>query len=546
LRFVDEGHPTAYNWVAAVTTTEQRALYNPLIRTHTCAWWDDKGETHPFDNQGPDLKVPIELPEGQWRLSAYLVDYDWHATWHPRRHGLVLTDDSGGLLAVAGTGKFGNGVWQRFIVRGPCAITLRVCKNASSSAILSALMLDRIPPLMPVEACGLARDRASLPQEAVAEYQAVSELLASSPLQYSRRLEEIAAGSEADPAEGVQAGLRVWLRWQVSLWACSDRAATDAHLDAYITALRGTVGDSKMPPVLDAQVELLMASRQLAGAQALDARRSDLLTGGQAGPETVQTAQKLIDRWLPLDDRFATRAFEKQVQALVGGPPDITLPLLAALVEAYADQGRELMPEISGPYRPMVAGHPKVGPLAEPVGIPGFEAIVLPALKDLPRDVALKHFAPFLRRLGERERLAVLRVPGLAPEERLRRFGAVIEQTLGEPRVTASVRSNCVRVLAESGRIDEALAASVELWAMSPEDVQQWGHVNLTLGEALVRRGRYAEAIPVYRQVVDRYRETEPAGARAALKALAELARLQGDADAEAKARTELEALKTP
>ena len=140
----------------------------------------------------------------------------------------------------------------------------------------------------------------------------------------------------------------------------------------------------------------------------------------------------------------------------------------------------------------------------------------------------------------------MLNTPGLAPEERLRRFGAVIEEALGEGRVTASVRFNCIHVLAESGRIDEALAASVELWAMSPEDMQQWGHVNLTLGEALVRRGRYAEAIPVYRQVVDHYRETEPAGARAALKALAELARLQGDADAEAEARAELEALKTP
>lgn len=546
LRFVDEGHPTAYNWVAAVTTTDQRALYNPLIRTRTCAWWDDKGETHPFDNQGPDLKVPIELPEGQWRLSAYLVDYDWHATWHPRRHGLVLTDDSGGLLAVADTGKFGNGVWQRFIVRGPCAITLRICKNASSSAILSALMLDRVPPLMPVEACGLARDRASLPQEAVAEYQAVSDLLASSPLQYSRRLEEIAAGSETDPAEGPQAGLRPWLRWQAVLWARDDTTTADAHLDAYMTALRATVTASEAPRVLDRQVELLMASRQLAGAQALDARRSDLLTGGQARPENVQSAQKLIDRWLPLDDRFATRAFEKQVQALVGGPPDITLPLLATLVEPYADQGRELMPEISGPYRPMVAGHPKVGPLAEPVGIPGFDAIMLPALKDLPRDVALRHFTPFLRRLGERERLAVLRAPGLAPEERLKRLDEIVEETLGEGRVTASVRANRVSLLAGAGRLDEALQASAELWAMSPEDMQQCGQANLSLGEALVRRGRYAEAVLVYRQVVDRYRETEPAGARAALKALAELARLQGDADAEAKARTELEALKTP
>ncbi len=546
LRCVDEGHPTAYNWVAAVTTTDQRALYNPLIRTRTCAWWDDKGETHPFDNQGPDLKVPIELPEGQWRLSAYLVDYDWHSTWHPRRHGLVLTDDGGGLLAVADTGKFGSGVWQRFILRGPQAVTLRICKNASSSAILSALMLDRVPPLMPVEACGLAPDRASLPQEALAEYQGVSDLLASSSIQYSRRLEEIATGGQADPAGGLQAGLRAWLQWQAALWAYRDEATTAALLDAYITALRGTVGDSEMPPALDAQVELLMASRQLAAAQALDARRSDLLTGAEAGLENVQTMQKLIDRWLPVDDRFATRAFEKQVHALVEGPPDVTLPILATLVEAYADQGRELMPEISGPYRPMVAGHPKAGPLAEPVGIPGFGAIVLDALKALPRDVALQHFTPFLRRWGERERLAVLKAPGLAPEERLRRFDAVIEQTLGEPRVTASVRSNCVRVLAESGRIDEALAASVELWAMSPEDMQQWGQVNLSLGEALARRGRYAEAVPVYRQVVDRYRETEPAGARAALKALAELARLQGDADAEAKARAELEALKTP
>lgn len=546
LRFIDGEGVTAYNWIAAVTTTDQRALYNPLLRTRTCAWWDDKGETHPFDNQGPDLKVSIELPEGEWRLSAYLVDYDWHSTWHPRRHGLVLTEEDGGLLAVADTGKFGSGVWQRLILRGPQAVTLRICKNAANCAILSALMLDRVPPLMPVEACGLTRDRASLPQEAVAQYQGVSDLLVSSPIQYSRRLEEIATGGQVDPAEGLQAGLRAWLRWQAALWACDDTATADAHLDAYITALRGTVGDSKMPPVLDAQVELLMASRQLAGAQALDARRSDLLTGAEAGLENVQAMQKLIGRWLPIDDRFAARAFENQVGVLLKLPAEVGLPLLATLADFYADQGRELMPEISGPHRPRVARHPKAGPLAEPVGIPGFGAIVLDALKALPRDVALQHFTPFLRRWGDRERLGVLKAPGLALEEQLRRFGAVIEQTLGEPRVTASVRSNCVHVLAESGRIDEALAASVELWAMSPEDMQQWGHVNLTLGEALVRRGRYAEAIPVYRQVVDHYRETEPAGARAALKALAELARLQGDADAEAKARTELEALKTP
>jgi len=61
-------------------------LYNPIARKHVLSHWDDGGETHPFDHQGPNLYLDLKIPAGWHELSLYFIDPDWHHTEHPRHH----------------------------------------------------------------------------------------------------------------------------------------------------------------------------------------------------------------------------------------------------------------------------------------------------------------------------------------------------------------------------------------------------------------------------------------------------------------------------
>lgn len=205
-----------YNWMWAWQTEDRRALVNPVTGTRTAACADDKGEEHPFDDEGPDLQMTLEVPQGWWRLSAYLVDYDWYSTWHPRQHSLILHDALGQPLAVANTGKFGTGVWERFAVCGPRKVTLRVCKRTSLNTVLSAVCIDRISG--PVASLFTAADDQLL--QVARTYQALC-APPNSPVALALRASELLTTVNELAAKRSLTGddlcLLEWMRWQLQI-----------------------------------------------------------------------------------------------------------------------------------------------------------------------------------------------------------------------------------------------------------------------------------------------------------------------------------------
>ena len=113
-------------------------------RRYAC--WDDHGKAHPFDERGPDLLVDLIVPKGEFVLSFYFLDYDWYNGEHPRILSVILLDAaSRKVLAVAPTGRSGEGVYHRFYVKGPRKITARISKHRSPCATVSAIFMDRVP-----------------------------------------------------------------------------------------------------------------------------------------------------------------------------------------------------------------------------------------------------------------------------------------------------------------------------------------------------------------------------------------------------------------
>jgi hypothetical protein len=110
------------------------------------AWWDDHGEESAFDELGPDLLVHLEIPEGEHRLAFYCLDFDWYATRHPRQQSVLITGEDGQVLNAAWTGKFGEGLYERFAVSGPLRLTARFLKHRGACVAVSGVFFDRVPP----------------------------------------------------------------------------------------------------------------------------------------------------------------------------------------------------------------------------------------------------------------------------------------------------------------------------------------------------------------------------------------------------------------
>ena len=144
---VGSDEEVARAWLGARTTSDPRALYCPLTDARRYASWDDRGEARPFDDRGPDMLVSVGVPAGPHLLSLYLVDWDWHEGPHPRMQTVTVLDEDKAPVALVGTGKFGGGQYERFLVRGPVNLTLRITKHRSPCAVLSGLFLDEIAPL---------------------------------------------------------------------------------------------------------------------------------------------------------------------------------------------------------------------------------------------------------------------------------------------------------------------------------------------------------------------------------------------------------------
>jgi tetratricopeptide (TPR) repeat protein len=137
-------------WVQSLNTNDKRALVNPVDGGRRFSGWDDYGETHPFDNLGPDLFLSVCVPPGPHTVSLYLSDWNWGETEHPLNLGLTVWEIGSPLPIPVMVGWMGEGVYHRFIGSGTTHFLVRVHKLQSVCAGLSGVFIDRAHALEPL------------------------------------------------------------------------------------------------------------------------------------------------------------------------------------------------------------------------------------------------------------------------------------------------------------------------------------------------------------------------------------------------------------
>lgn len=105
------------------------------------SWWDDHGEMHPFDDNGPDFNVLLNASAPIGRLALYFYDIDWSRTRHPRQESLMLFSSAGDLLNACWIGKMENGRYFRFVL-SDASIRFRINKHRGACTSLSGIFLD--------------------------------------------------------------------------------------------------------------------------------------------------------------------------------------------------------------------------------------------------------------------------------------------------------------------------------------------------------------------------------------------------------------------
>ena len=126
----------------------------PVERGRIASWWDDHGEAHPFDDNGPDLllylngastsrKMPLRAPKPSFGLlTLHHQDYDWRNTLHPRQQSFFLLNGNGKLLNAVWLGKTDRGVYQTLPIPMDTPCCLRSVKHRSACVALSGFLLD--------------------------------------------------------------------------------------------------------------------------------------------------------------------------------------------------------------------------------------------------------------------------------------------------------------------------------------------------------------------------------------------------------------------
>ena len=159
-------------WIESLHTNDSRSLEMPPVYLHSrvvqgfTTWdeprreavWDDHGEAYPMTRDGPHIYSTLRIPQGVFYLSLYAVNTngkvernryrDYRISVRPhgaRKSGYDIDDfQQQPELAHARVRDFYGGVWKRFLVRGPTAITIEVNRNHSFNTNLQAVMLDLV------------------------------------------------------------------------------------------------------------------------------------------------------------------------------------------------------------------------------------------------------------------------------------------------------------------------------------------------------------------------------------------------------------------
>lgn len=128
----------------ALSKVSLENLKSPLfseVALRRASWWDDHGEMHPFDDNGPDFNILLNSSVPIGRLALYFYDIDWSRTRHPRQESLMLFSSAGDLLNACWIGKMDSGRYFRFIL-SDAFIKVRINKHRGACTSLSGIFLD--------------------------------------------------------------------------------------------------------------------------------------------------------------------------------------------------------------------------------------------------------------------------------------------------------------------------------------------------------------------------------------------------------------------
>ena len=159
-------------WVAQLSTDDPRALEMPPTyfdsrlqkglttkdKYRRLAELDDHGEEYLTTKEGLDIYFSVEIPKGLWTLSFYnsntygfsgpirMRDYLYSIRGHVGGKPIddVMGFDQQPELAKSRQRDFRNGVYQRFLVRGPQQLDIKIARNNSYNTILAGVFLDSV------------------------------------------------------------------------------------------------------------------------------------------------------------------------------------------------------------------------------------------------------------------------------------------------------------------------------------------------------------------------------------------------------------------
>jgi len=297
--------------------TLREVLHHPVSGEPVSSSWDDRGETHPYDSNGPDLCVELAVPAGTYRLALYM-----------QGHEVRLMSAGGTVLAQAPRVDFGGKRhgYRRFVVFGPLDVTVQIVKGESECAKLRALFLDRLGgPRLPPEAL-----TAALPAPAVLSPPAADKtfgelvgLWQTDRRGYRAELErwgDVTAQLQDSVVAGQQAGPAVrtyWMLWQ----AHAERGEADkaaAALSAMADGLADNAGTDRALARLDVFAETYLLEHDVLAAEALQTEGVRLALAASDGRTAVDRVAGSVERFWTVDALYAQAVAVKVVDHVAG------------------------------------------------------------------------------------------------------------------------------------------------------------------------------------------------------------------------------------
>ncbi|MBM4080157.1 MAG: tetratricopeptide repeat protein, partial [Planctomycetes bacterium] len=527
--------PDRWNWVdtwsdiSAQDTKDPRALQNPTTRRRRCAWRNDGGWGHPFDNQGEDIILLLSIPPGIHTLSFYVLDWDWAASSRPRRQGFVA-DSDGTPLWAADADKFPAGKYLRMLLAGPRKLRVRVYKHDSACAALSGVFLDPAPRPLPSSLLSVGAPSGTA-ADAVRRLDALATGAGSigdwlgdtgrAVIQQAASLREAAAQKTATDLLWLR-----WALWQTETFSCSTPRAVEAARQ-FAEALPRAVSRPDGLAVLRKLTDALFAQKRLAEAAALSAARANLLLAKPVTDESRAELEALALAWLDTDDETAVALFTRLASDLKSSlPPPEAVKALGDLGMKHFAQGRALKVNFTPGVRLFF-------PQAEPTPLPSFREVAWRTLESFgDKELIAKHAEKFVTAHVKQELDVSARVgsrAGAEKEPSVETARDLLKAVPGGHPLGERVQGSLVGRLVRTGMYEEAIREARAALAQGIQDPRERALVQSSLADALFRTGRVADAEKVWTELAaqpfDRF------GTPAAMMSLMELYEARGQYD---------------